>query len=285
MVKIFLNFFKNIYSFFFALILVFSCGESNTEDLEINAQEEETVQLQLNAQNAIEGISVLAGDLYELDAVALDNDQLLDKGTEFLDCGTLYTEIMQSGRKVIRDFEKNCTTKQGFLVSGKIISVITVDPVNFTANIRHTFEDFYLEGNKIEGTLEVMKLFVNAYGNPQANKTFDLSIYKKDGTVVSMKGKQEREWIEGLATRDHADDVFLINGSYAITDQKGGVYTHRTKEPLRRELSCKHIVKGTVEFVKESRTIVLDFGNGECDALATIEINGKLREIVLRDKY
>jgi hypothetical protein len=281
MVKIFLNFLK-IFSFVFVLILMSSCGESNTEDLDINGQEEETVQLQWNAQNTIEGISVLAGEIYELDAVALVDDELRAKGTESLDCGTLYTEILQSGRKVIRDFEKDCTTKQGFLVSGKIISVITVDPVNFTANIRHTFEDFYFEGNKIEGTVEVMKLFVNAYGNPQANKTFDISIHRKDGVVLSLKGKQEREWIEGLATRDRADDVFLITGAYAITGQNGGVYTHRIKEPLRRELSCIYIVKGTVELMKKSQTIILDFGNGECDALATIEVNGKLREIILR---
>ena len=129
-----------------------------------------------------------------------------------------------------------------------------------------------------------MKLFINAYGNPQANKTFDISILKKDGTVLSMKGKQEREWIEGMASRDTADDVFLITGACAITDQNGGVYAHRIKEPLRRELSCKYIVKGTVELMKKSRTIILDFGNGECDALATIETNGKLREIILRDK-
>ncbi|MDZ7612894.1 MAG: hypothetical protein U5K51_03640 [Flavobacteriaceae bacterium] len=110
-----------------------------------------------------------------------------------------YIELLQSGRKVIRDFEKNCTTKQGFLVSGKIISVITVDPVNFTANIRHTFEDFYLDGNKIEGTVEVMKLFVNAYASLTGQQTFDISIIKKDGAVLSLKGKQEREWIEGFA--------------------------------------------------------------------------------------
>lgn len=282
MLKVFYNFFK-ITPYALIMILLFSCGESNTEDLEINAQEEETVHLQLNAQNTFEGVSALVGDVYELDAVALDDDQLLAKGTETMDCGTLYIEILQSGRKVIRDFGKNCTLKQGFLVSGKIISVVTVDPVNFTANIRHTFEDFYLDGNKIEGTVEVMKLFINAYGNPQANKTFDISLLKKDGTVFLMKGKQEREWIEGLTTIDRSDDVFLITGDYAITDQNGGVYAHRIKEPLRRELSCTYIVKGTVELMQKSQTIILDFGNGECDALATLEINGKLREISLRD--
>lgn len=266
------------------LVLMFSCGESSTEDLEINAQEEESVQAQLSAQNTLESVSLLVGDTYELDAVALNNDGILAKGTELLDCGTIYTELLPSGRRTIRNFETDCTTKRGILVRGKIISVITVDRVNFTASIRHTFEDFYIDGNKIEGTVEVLKLFVNAFGNPQANKIFDISIFKKDGTAVTLKGKKEREWIEGLTTTDRSDDVFLITGTYTISDQNGGVYTHRIKEPLRRELACTHIVKGTLELIKDSRTIILDFGNGECDALATIEIKGKLREITLRNK-
>ncbi|MDZ7612893.1 MAG: hypothetical protein U5K51_03635 [Flavobacteriaceae bacterium] len=81
MFKIFLSVFK-IIPHTLVLILLFSCGESNSEDIEINAQEEETVQLQLNAQNTIEGISVLAGEMYELDALAQDDDQLFAKGTE-----------------------------------------------------------------------------------------------------------------------------------------------------------------------------------------------------------
>jgi len=265
-------------------ILLFSCGENSTEDLEINAQEEESVHFQLNAQNTLESISVLMGDTYELDGEASGNDEILAKGAESLDCGTLYTELLPTGRKIIRSFEPNCTTKRGILVSGKIISVITVDRVNFTASIRHTFENFYVDGHKVEGSVDVMKLFINAFGNPQANKTFDITILKKDGMVVTIKGKTEREWIEGLTTADKSDDVFLITGSYTISDQDGGLYKHRIKEPLLRDLACTHILKGTVELIKNSRTIILDFGNGECDDLATIEINGKLREITLRNK-
>jgi len=265
-------------------ILLFSCGENSTEDLEINGQEEESVQLQFSAQNTLESVSFLVGDTYELDAVAIANDGILAKGTELLDCGTLSIELLPTGRKTIRSFDTNCTTKNGILVSGKIFSVITLDRVNFTASIRHTFENFYVDGNKVEGSVEVEKLFINAFGNPQANKIFDISILKKDGTVLVMKGQKQREWIEGLTTTDRSDDVFLITGTYTISDQNGGVYTHRIKEPLRRELACTHIVKGTIELIKNSRTIILDFGNGECDALATIELNGKLREITLRNK-
>ena len=161
----FKTFLKNLKMSPFGLlcILLFSCGENSTEDLEINGQEEESVQLQLSAQNTLESVSFLVGDTYELDAVAFANDGILAKGTKLLDCGTLYIELLPTGRKTSRSFETNCTTKNGILVSGKIISVITLDRVNFTASIRHTFENFYVDGNKIESSVEVEKIIINKF--------------------------------------------------------------------------------------------------------------------------
>jgi hypothetical protein len=156
--------------------------------------------------------------------------------------------------------------------------------VNSTANIQQTFEDFYLNGSKIGGVIEVTKLFINPAGKPQANKTIDITITTKEGSVFTMKGEREREWIEGSATYDRADDVFLIAGAYSISDDNGEVYAHRIMEPLRRELSCPFIVKGTIEIFRNSRTVIIDYGDGACDALATLEVNGKLREITLKQK-
>jgi len=49
-------------------------------------------------------------------------------------------------------------------------------------------------------------------------------------------------------------------------------------------MSCKmpFPVSGIVEIVKNDATATLDYGNGECDKLATITINGVTKEIVLR---
>ena len=41
-------------------------------------------------------------------------------------------------------------------------------------------------------------------------------------------------------------------------------------------------VSGIVEIVKNDAKATLDYGNGDCDKLATITINGVSKEIVLR---
>ena len=41
-------------------------------------------------------------------------------------------------------------------------------------------------------------------------------------------------------------------------------------------------VSGVVENVKNDSKATLDYGNGDCDKLATITINGVTKEIVLK---
>jgi hypothetical protein len=43
-------------------------------------------------------------------------------------------------------------------------------------------------------------------------------------------------------------------------------------------------VSGTVSIIKNDATSILDFGNGECDNLATITIDGITKEIRLEKK-
>lgn len=52
--------------------------------------------------------------------------------------------------------------------------------------------------------------------------------------------------------------------------------------PLRIQLSCRWIVSGTVEIRPESLPLrILDFGNGECDNIATVLVNGVTYTIFL----
>jgi hypothetical protein len=49
-------------------------------------------------------------------------------------------------------------------------------------------------------------------------------------------------------------------------------------------MSCKmpFPVSGIVEILKNELKATLDYGQGECDKLATITVNGVTKEIVLR---
>ena len=45
-------------------------------------------------------------------------------------------------------------------------------------------------------------------------------------------------------------------------------------DPLIKKFTCHWIVQGTVRLARDRRPAVLDYGNGECDNLAIIYING-----------
>jgi hypothetical protein len=52
--------------------------------------------------------------------------------------------------------------------------------------------------------------------------------------------------------------------------------------PLRIELACRFIVSGTIEMRPQDRPVrLLDYGNGDCDNVATVTINGETYTIYL----
>jgi hypothetical protein len=60
------------------------------------------------------------------------------------------------------------------------------------------------------------------------------------------------------------------------------IWSHIISKPLVKEFTCRWIVQGEVSIKKDNTPVaVLDYGTGICDNLATISMNGQLREITL----
>ena len=94
---------------------------------------------------------------------------------------------------------------------------------------------------------------------------------------------REREWIAGEDTFYRHDDVYLITGTANGTSTGGFSFTMVITNPLRKEIGCRHMVSGTFEFTPGNRPVrILDYGDGECDNIATITVNGVTRTIYLR---
>jgi hypothetical protein len=77
--------------------------------------------------------------------------------------------------------------------------------------------------------------------------------------------------IEGGETEDKEDDVWQITGSASGTTIDGNEYTKviSDDDPLIAPRDCLWIVSGTVTTTSGDVTVVIDFGDGECDNLAT----------------
>lgn len=84
--------------------------------------------------------------------------------------------------------------------------------------------------------------------------------------------KDETDFIKS-ASEGGADLLILGDGNYekVITKQ------------LVKSDDCLFIVEGTIEFRKDGETVAnIDFGDGECDAVATKTVNGKTTSFSLK---
>ncbi|MBL0144458.1 MAG: hypothetical protein IPP48_00470 [Chitinophagaceae bacterium] len=74
-----------------------------------------------------------------------------------------------------------------------------------------------------------------------------------------------------------------ITGTRTVTNPAGRTRTSVTQTPLQKKTACANIDKGILRVDGPSHYALIDFGDGTCDNLATISIDGRpARTIVLR---
>lgn len=118
------------------------------------------------------------------------------------------------------------------------------------------------------------------------NNNSEVTFILPDGTVIERTGTHTRNWIEGLSTPlEHDDDVIEITGSLTATTSTGNTWERGIIEPLLRTGDCRHHVQGVIEFSQNGEVIsTLDFGDGTCDNLALLTVEGETVEIELKGR-
>jgi hypothetical protein len=169
-----------------------------------------------------------------------------------------------------------------------VITIIVTDRYIKQGSVRTvTFNDFYVNDFKIEGT----KTVTNEGRNDDGFMYFTVEL--TGGKVITPAGKEithefnrTRTWIEGeLTKRWRWDDVYLIEGESTGMNRFGKTYTRTITSPLMVATACRWIMSGTIEIQPEDRSLILlNFGNGECDDVATITVNGETKEIKLHGR-
>lgn len=175
----------------------------------------------------------------------------------------------------------NCLCDDGIYRRGEIFVTTTGWYIDSGAIINITPKNYYVNENYVEGT----KIVTNKGKNANGNLTFDIGI---KGKVSNTEGTRnwtcvrQNEWIEGENTVfNPLDDVYMIKGAGEGTTVKNESYKVVITNALRVQASCKWITEGSLTITKDKLVILVAYGDGSCDANATVYVNGYSYPITL----
>jgi hypothetical protein len=187
-------------------------------------------------------------------------------------------------RTVTIDYGDGCETWHGRIKKGKIVISVS-SPMHIEGSVRTVnLMDYYINDHHIEGT----KTLTNKGFNDSGNMNWDVvltggTITFPDGAVTSREMSHNREWTSGIETpRYFWDDEWLITGTANGNNIDGVVYNNTIATPVLVKSVCRFPVSGTIDMViTDLGTLVLDYGDGECDNEATVTFGDRVWTIQL----
>lgn len=199
--------------------------------------------------------------------------------------------------RVVMDFGTNgCVGQDGHFRKGKVIAEYTNRLLIPGAIAVTTFDGFYVDSVHVQGTHKITNIStVVTAGTPPADRKFrvvvqDGKLTKPSGNYISWNSEKTITQVEGLGTILPLDDIFKIEGGSRGQVKRGNLlvsFNSSITEPLMKRFNCRWIVRGVVKTTRLNTSTndpwmaTLNFGNGNCDNLAVLTINGVSYQITL----
>lgn len=183
------------------------------------------------------------------------------------------------------DYGNGCTGFYGNTRAGMIKIVLEGRYMELNSVRTITLIDYHINDIHVEGTKTVTNNGLN--GNHNLSFSIELTggkITTPGGIVITREFSHTREWVQGSKTPHNIwDDVYFISGSASGTTFRGDAYSRTITNPLEWAASCRFLKSGTIVIEVEGKLpITIDYGNGMCDAEATLTRDGNTRTIILK---
>ncbi|MDD4972551.1 MAG: hypothetical protein PHT07_24230 [Paludibacter sp.] len=260
---------------FFAvgLALAFnSCQKNDISNLEgdaISSLQETPLEVSLietEIDEALSDVDLLADEAVNIQASIL-RSAAIDSSVYLSDCPTITVDKNVMPQVMTIDFGTACSGKDGKLRSGKIIVKASTFR-SFPTRMEKTFDNYYVNGKKIEGLIR--KFVVKDSLNHSR-----IAIVNEDVTIIFPERHDTAHHVTDMTRRylrnvpeDRTDDQNITWGKVENTRPSGFVSTKMIAErtPLVYQVSCKHIVSGIASFrTSRGRHWTIDYGDGSCD--------------------
>lgn len=180
----------------------------------------------------------------------------------------------------------NCLCNDGRNRRGKII-------VNYTgvyndSNAVHTmtFENYFVDDNEIKGTQTIQPMGLNDNGVPYYTSIIDGEVDILDSLgALTYNAEITRTWTSGSSTVQWGDDSYELTGTAQGVNIYGNNYAFNVLEPIVKptNIACRYFTTGILEVQPQGRTFrSIDFGTGNCDATATVTIDNKQHNMIMK---
>lgn len=272
-------FIKNSFLPFCILLLAISCNTNDSiSDAEnaalLQGETDELLEIENIEESIDDMIESLSFDLDQVDLLKNNDSKLYVDPHNIPECANISASINDNTIILAIDFGDKCETEFENVLGGKILVQITHIAEESKKMIEFTFENFTFNNRGLEGSI-TKERFKRVNDTPSYSIIHkELKITWENDSYSIIESDRKREWIEGFDNQIWSDNVYLITGNGTITKKDGKTKTIVITEALRREAFCKNIVSGKLEITNDVTSLLLDYGEGECDNLATLTIGG-----------
>ena len=190
------------------------------------------------------------------------------------------------------DYGTECIGPDGVVRSGKVIAVFDG---NFRAegtSINVSFETFASGQYAVAGKDSIYNNGTDGDGNPIFNEMITEAVISWGTQEILWQAELNRTWLEGDTTNFTTasdtmggtfgmdglnDDLFSIIGSASGNDSNTHPFSLEITQSLVLPTACEYISDGILTISPTNfNDGTVDYGAGECDKQATIEVDGEV---------
>lgn len=285
-------------------IAFFSCSqkEAGFQNVTLKSPVDQIVARDGNTDNFVEAADYEA-DLYSMGATALPatamKSAMIGHNNMFVTIFEHYLNFRMRYRNgvgpdisitstnghfpktIVLDYGDSTALANGRVLSGKI-TIYLSGPDSVKGNVRSVTYDHFSNGYAtITGSSS--KTCLRNTTQREFSLSSNLTITFTDSTSMNRTEEKDITWISGADTKfNPADDVIQITGFIQVSDRQGNQYVKTITTPLIKTGECRYITKGVIDFKTSSGKFAsLDYGNGDCDNIATLTTASGSKQITL----
>lgn len=219
------------------------------------------------------------------DVEVIANVAMSNNSASFNGCTPIITHDTTLKRLVI-NFQSECKDDNDIIRSGKIIVDYTRSYWDSGSVRTIRFDDYYYQGMRLVGYKQIEH---RGY-NPE-NKIYHSIIVGDTLHLGSNLGnityncERERVWLSGFNTSDVADDTYELTGSGSMKRANESHADFNILTELLVSTGCMYVKAGELQIIPlNGYARVIDYGEGDCDDDARLDLNGNLFDIKLSEE-